>query len=134
VWGKQRVGVHLSPRGESHSMGDSSPATTFGYVATELGKRGIAFLCVREYVGASRIGPTLKQAFGGPYIANEKFTQATANQVIGAGEADAVAFGKLFIANPDLPERFAFNAPLNPPREDTFYRGSAQGYTDYPSL
>jgi len=134
VWGPRRVGVHLSPRGESHAMGDSDPAATFGHVATELGRRGIAFLCVREYLGPGRIGPELKRAFGGVYIANERFTLQTAAQVLAKGEADAVAFGKLFIANPDLPERLAFEAPLNPPREDSFYRGSAQGYTDYPAL
>lgn len=134
VWGPRRVGVHLSPRGESHSMSDSTPGATFGHVATELGRRGIAFLCVREYLGPGRLGPELRSAFGGVYIANEQFTQQSANALLARGEADAVAFGKLFIANPDLPERFAFNAPLNLPRDDSFYQGHAQGYTDYPAL
>jgi 2,4-dienoyl-CoA reductase-like NADH-dependent reductase (Old Yellow Enzyme family) len=134
VWGKGRVGVHLAPRGDSHSMGDSNPAATFGYVAKELGRRGIAFLCAREYLGENRIGPALKQAFGGVYVANEKFTKETAEQVIASEEADAVAFGKLFIANPDLPRRFASGAALNPPDTQTFYKGGAAGYVDYPSL
>ena len=92
VWGPGRVGLHLAPRGDMHSIGDSNLAATFGYVATEAGRRRIAFLMARESLGDNRLGPQLKQAFGGPYIANEKFTQATAEQVLEAGEADAVAF------------------------------------------
>jgi 2,4-dienoyl-CoA reductase-like NADH-dependent reductase (Old Yellow Enzyme family) len=99
-----------------------------------LGKRRIAFICARESLGAKRIGPQLKAAFGGSYIANEDFTQATANQVLAAGEADAVAFGVEFLANPDLPERFRQNAPLNEPDKSTFYTPGCKGYTDYPFL
>jgi 2,4-dienoyl-CoA reductase-like NADH-dependent reductase (Old Yellow Enzyme family) len=134
VWGPGRVGMHLAPRGDAHSMGDSDPAATFGYVATELGRRRIAFLCARESLGERRFGPQLKAAFGGRYIANEKFTKATAEGVIQAGEADAVAFGQLFIANPDLPHRFAIDAPLNQPNPATFYAPGPEGYTDYPFL
>jgi 2,4-dienoyl-CoA reductase-like NADH-dependent reductase (Old Yellow Enzyme family) len=134
VWGAQRVGMHLAPRGDFHDMHDSNPAATFGYVARELGRRGLAFLCVREYYGPDRLGPRLKKEFGGVYIANEKYTQAQADQVIQAGEADAVAFGQLFIANPDLPARFAANAPLNAPDPSTFYVPGPHGYTDYPEL
>ena len=71
---------------------------------------------------------------GGSYIANEKFTQATASQVLAAGEADAVAFDVPFLANPDLPERFRRNARLNPPDQSTFYAPGQKGYTDYPFL
>jgi 2,4-dienoyl-CoA reductase-like NADH-dependent reductase (Old Yellow Enzyme family) len=134
VWGASRVGMHLAPRGDAHDMGDSNPAETFGYVATELGKRGIAFICAREAIGPNRLGPQLKKAFGGVYIANEKMTRDSAEQVIASGEADAVAFGQLFIANPDLPERLKFNAPLNQPQPETFYHPGAEGYTDYPAL
>ncbi|HZM04837.1 MAG TPA: alkene reductase [Candidatus Saccharimonadales bacterium] len=134
VWGTDRVGMHLAPRGDAHGMGDSNPLATFGYVAGELGKRRIASLCARESLGEKRIGPQLKAAFGGSYIANEKFTQATANQVLTAGEADAVAFGVPFLANPDLPERFRQNAPLNAPDQSTFYIPGTKGYTDYPFL
>ncbi len=134
VWGPGRVGVHLAPRGDSHSMGDSNPTATFGYVARELSRRKIAFLCVREYVGPDSIGPQLKAAFGGAYIANERFTRESAQQALETGRADAVAFGKLFIANPDLPARLRAGAALNAPRTDTFYAGSASGYTDYPAL
>ncbi|VGO10040.1 N-ethylmaleimide reductase [plant metagenome] len=139
VWGADRVGMHLAPRGDSHDMSDSDPLATFTYVARELGKRGIAFICARESLGDKRIGPQLKQAFGGVYIANEAFTAETAQQVLDAGEADAVAFGKLYIANPDLVERFAAGAELNAPRAETFYaplegEGPDNGYTDYPAL
>jgi 2,4-dienoyl-CoA reductase-like NADH-dependent reductase (Old Yellow Enzyme family) len=134
VWGADRAGMHLAPRGDSHDMGDSNPAATFGHVARELGKRGMAFICARESLGEKRIGPQLKSAFGGRYIANEKFTRDTAAQVLAAGEADAVAFGVPFLANPDLPERFRQNAPLNEPDPTTFYASGPKGYTDYPAL
>ncbi|MGF6775445.1 alkene reductase [Paraburkholderia sp. GAS334] len=134
VWGANRVGVHLAPRRDSHSMGDSDPAATFGYVARELGKRKIAFIAAREALGDDRLGPQLKQAFGGTYIVNEKFTKESAQRVLDAGEADAVAWGQLFIANPDLPRRFALDAPLNAPIPETFYAEGETGYTDYPAL
>jgi 2,4-dienoyl-CoA reductase-like NADH-dependent reductase (Old Yellow Enzyme family) len=134
VWGAERVGMHLAPRGDSHGMGDSNPAATFGYLAGELGRRKIAFLCARESLDAPRLGPGLKRAFGGTYIANQGFTAATAQQVLDAGEADAVAWGKLFIANPDLPGRLRLGAALNTPDSATFYGGTTKGYTDYPSL
>jgi 2,4-dienoyl-CoA reductase-like NADH-dependent reductase (Old Yellow Enzyme family) len=134
VWGADRVGLHLAPRGDAHSMGDSNPAATFGYVAREVGKRGIAFLFTRESLGANRISPHLKAAFGGVLIANEGFTKETANTVLHAREADAVAFGKLFIANPDFPQRLALDAPLNVPKPETFFAPGPVGYTDYPAL
>ncbi len=134
VWGPARVGVHLAPRRDIHSMGDSTPRETFGYVARELGKRRIAFICARESIGDDRLGPFLKEEFGGVYIANEGFTKETAQKVLESGEADAVAWGKLFIANPDLPERFKLDAELNAPNPDTFYSDGPAGYIDYPSL
>jgi NADH:flavin oxidoreductases, Old Yellow Enzyme family len=134
VWGPGRVGVHLAPRGDSHSMGDSDRAATFGYVARELGRRNIAFLCAREYVGPDSIGPQLKKEFGGVYIANERFTYESAQEALHAGWADAVAFGKAIIANPDLVERFRRGASLNEPQPETFYSFGAEGYTDYPTL
>jgi 2,4-dienoyl-CoA reductase-like NADH-dependent reductase (Old Yellow Enzyme family) len=134
VWGADRVGMHLAPRGDAHDMGDSDAAATFGYVARELGKRRIAFICAREGLGERRIGPQLKKDFGGVYIANEKFTYETGNQVLAAREADAVAYGVPFIGNPDLPMRFAVGAPLNEADPTTFYAPGAKGYTDYPAL
>jgi 2,4-dienoyl-CoA reductase-like NADH-dependent reductase (Old Yellow Enzyme family) len=134
VWGAGRVGMHLAPRRDSHDMGDSDPAATFGYVARELKKRGIAFICAREGLGEDRLGPLLKKEFGGVYIANEKLTRESAELLLEAGEADAVAFGKWFIANPDLPHRLKTGAALNPARPDKFYHPTAEGYTDYPAL
>jgi N-ethylmaleimide reductase len=134
VWGAKRVGMHLAPRGDAHNMGDSNLPETFGYVATELGKRGLAFLFAREAEGADRIGPALKKAFGGAFIANERFKQEAADEAIRKGEADAVAFGKAFIANPDLPRRIAQGAPLNAWDAETFYSQGPKGYTDYPAL
>jgi 2,4-dienoyl-CoA reductase-like NADH-dependent reductase (Old Yellow Enzyme family) len=134
VWGAGRVGVHLAPRGDAGDLGDSDRLATFGYVATELGKRNIAFIAVREKLGADRIGPQLKQRFGGVYVANEGFDQQSGTALLAAGEADAVAYGKLFIANPDLPKRFATGATLNVPNPPTFYAPGAEGYTDYPAL
>ena len=134
VWGAGRVGVHLAPRGDSQDMGDSNPLATFGYVARELGRRKLAFICAREALGPDRIGPQLQAAFGGAYIANEKFTRQSAGELLAAGEADAVAFGVPYIANPDLADRFALEAPLNEPDLATFYGPGAKGYTDYPFL
>lgn len=134
VWGAARVGMHLAPRCDSHSMGDSNPLMTFSYAASELARRGIAFICARESIGQNRIGPALKNIFGGVYIANENFTKESAEMVIEKGEADAVAFGKLFIANPDLPRRFQEGAELNAPNPQTFYASGNEGYTDYTFL
>jgi len=134
VWDKNRVAVHLAPRMDAHDMGDSNPRETFGYVASELGKRGIAFISTREREGDDSLTPYLKQLFGGPVIANEKFTKAQANQWLADGKADAVAFGVPFIANPDLPARLQQDAELNPPRSELFYSSGAEGYTDYPAL
>ena len=134
VWGAGRVGMHLAPRCDAHGMGDSDPAALFGHVARELGNRKLAFIVAREHVAADSLGPQLKKDFGGVYIANEGFTQETAQAALDAGWADAVAFGKQFIANPDLPERFRTGAALNPPDFATFYGRTGQGYVDYPAL
>lgn len=134
VWGADRVGMHLAPRADSHDMGDSDRAATFGYVARELGRRGLAFIAAREGRSEDSIGPRLKDAFGGVYIANEGFDRASAEKALAEGVADAVAFGKLIIANPDLVERFQKNAPLNTWDASTFYAPGPKGYTDYPAL
>ncbi|MDY7577771.1 alkene reductase [Herbaspirillum sp. RTI4] len=134
VWGAGRVGMHLAPACDTHDMSDSDPAATFGYVATELGKRGIAFICAREGQSPTRLGPQLKKAFGGVYIANQQLTKASAQQLLTDGDADAVAFGQLFIANPDLPRRLQTDAALNAPDTSTFYAPGVAGYTDYPAL
>jgi len=134
VWGPDRVGLHLAPRSDAHSISDSNPAETFGYVAREAGERKIAFICVRESLDEPRLGPMIKKTFGGIFIANQKLTKATGNQLLAKGEADAAAFGQLFIANPDLPLRFAKDSELNMPDPETFYATGPEGYIDYPSL
>jgi 2,4-dienoyl-CoA reductase-like NADH-dependent reductase (Old Yellow Enzyme family) len=134
VWGADRVGMHLAPRGDAHDIGDANPRETFTFVARELGKRGLAFLCAREHVGGDWLGPELKQAFGGVYIANEQFTPDQAIAAVDGGEVDAVAFGKAYIANPDLVRRIAEGAALNVPNPATFYAHGPEGYTDYPAL
>lgn len=134
VWEPGRVGMHLAPRGDAHSMGDSDPLATFSFVARELGQRKIAFLCTREYADGTAIAPRLRAEFGGVHIANEKYTQESAEAAIASGQTDAVAFGKQFIANPDLPRRFREKSELNPPNPATFYGSGAAGYTDYPAL
>ena len=134
VWGAGRVGVHLAPRADAHDMGDANRAETFGYVARELGKRGIAFICAREKAGDDSLTPQLKKAFGGVFIANERFTKDQANAWLAEGNADAVAFGIPFIANPDLPDRLQQNAALNEPHPETFYGSGPVGYIDYPRL
>lgn len=134
VWGAGRVGVHLAPRADSHDMGDSNRAETFGYVARELGKRGVAFICAREKVADDSLTPSLKEAFGGVFIANERFTKEQANAWLAEGKADAVAFGIPFIANPDLPARLEQDAPLNESHPETFYAKGPVGYIDYPRL
>jgi 2,4-dienoyl-CoA reductase-like NADH-dependent reductase (Old Yellow Enzyme family) len=134
VWGADRVGMHLAPRMDAHDMGDSNPLATFSYVAKELGRRKIAFICAREGLGDGRIGPELKKAFGGVYVANQGFDLESGNAVLAADEADAVAFGVPFISNPDLPARLAAGAPLNEADPATFYAPGEKGYTDYPAL
>jgi 2,4-dienoyl-CoA reductase-like NADH-dependent reductase (Old Yellow Enzyme family) len=134
VWGPDRVGMHLAPRADRHDMGDSDRLGTFTYLARELGKRRLAFICAREARLEDSIGPNIREAFGGVYIANENFTRETAEQALADGVADAVAFGRAFIANPDLVARFAANAPLNAWDDQTFYGGGAKGYIDYPTL
>lgn len=132
VWGKDRVGMHLAPRADSHSMGDTHREELFTYVARELGARGIAFICAREYETENWLAAKLKTAFGGVYITNERMTQESASRLVQDGTVDAIAFGQLFIANPDLPERFRHHLPLNEPDASTYYASGKQGYTDYP--
>lgn len=134
VWDKGRVGVHFAPRGDMHDMSDSDPGALFTHAAAELGKRGIAFICTREHVAEDSIGPAMRKAFGGALIANEGFDKDSGNAILERGDADAVAYGRLFIANPDLPARFAAGAALNEPDPETFYGGDEKGYTDYPFM
>lgn len=137
VWGKDRVGVHLAPRGDANDAGDSDPAKLFSHVASELGQRGLAFICTREFEGPDSLTPQMKKLFGGTVIANEKFTVESAEAALAAGRADAVAWGKGFIANPDLVARIREGAAWNEVDFDTVYGVGGlgpKGYTDYPAL
>ncbi|MBP0048902.1 alkene reductase [Marinobacterium sp. AK62] len=134
VWGADRVGMHLSPRADAHYVSCSDREATYGYVAEELGKRNLAFICTREHVAEDSISPMLKQRFGGVYIANEAFTGVSAQEYVAQGTADAVAFGKPYIANPDLAPRIEKGADWNEQDPSTFYASTAKGYTDYPAM
>ncbi|MCX5577623.1 alkene reductase [Kaistia terrae] len=134
VWGPDRVAAHIRPRGDDHDLGDSNPRALFTYLAAELKKRGIAFLFVIEREGPDSLLGEIKQAFGGVVIANQGMSKADAERLIREGKADAVAFGRNYIASPDLADRFASDAPLNQPDPSTFYTAGPKGYTDYPTL
>ncbi len=141
VWGADRVGVRLSPSGSYGAMWDSDPQATFGYAAARLDDLGIAWLHVVEprIRGTELIAQAepvaarhLRAIFRGTLIAAGGFDGASAEAILESGDADAVAFGRAFIANPDLPERLRFGLPLTPYDRTTFYGGDARGYTDYP--
>lgn len=140
VWGANRVGVRISPINPFNSMHDSDPDKTFGYVAKQLGALKLAYLHVVEMdqsgvtTGQSVDFRRLRDLFGGLYMANGCYTYERAMAALAKGQADLIAFGRLFLANPDLPERFAKGASLNVPQVETFYGGTEKGYTDYPSL
>ena len=141
AFGADRVGVRLSPSGTYGSMSDTDPQATFAYAAARLDAMGIAYLHVVEprIKGTELIAEAepvaakhLRTVFGGTLIAAGGFDGASAEAILAAGEADAVAFGRAFIANPDLPERLRLHHPLTPYDRSTFYGGDARGYTDYP--
>jgi len=134
VWGAGRVGIHLSPRGDAHDVSDDDRLALFSYVVEQVNARKIAFIFSREYKAEDSISPVLRAKFDGAWIANEKLTLESAKQVLADGEADAVAFGLAYIANPDLLQRFEQNADLNEVNFQTLYAKGAEGYTDYPAL
>jgi 2,4-dienoyl-CoA reductase-like NADH-dependent reductase (Old Yellow Enzyme family) len=136
VWGAERVGLHISPGDNCYSVANGESRSTYEYVVREVSFRKISFICVRESTKACiRHGPALRKLFEGIFIANDGFTQTTAEEMLTTGEADAVAFGRPFIANPDLPRRIALGAPLNDPDPKTFYVALPDvGYTEYPTL
>lgn len=134
VWGGDRVAMHLNLRCNAQDMGDSDPLGVFTHVAKELSKRRLAFVIGRESLAEPRIAPAVRAAYDGIFVANEGFTRDTGEAILARGEADAVAYGQPFIANPDLVERFQRNAELNALDRSTFQVGAANGYTDYPSM
>lgn len=142
VWGADRVGVRLSPGGTFNDMSDGNPTETFEYVARALNRLGLTYLHVIETsqtdrpAGLGGRGPTelTRAAYEGTLLSTGEYTRETAERTLQAGRADLIGFGRLFLANPDLPERFAADAPLNEPDPATFYGGDETGYTDYPTL
>ena len=139
IAGADKVGVRISPLNPFNDIADSNPQALFNHVAEALSRFGLAYLHVVEGgMGGEKLPPfdfiALRERFDGPYMANLGYTKSRANAAIAAGNVDLVAFGVPFIANPDLVERFAKDAPLNQADPKSFYGGSEKGYTDYPTL
>ena len=142
VWGGERVGVRISPSGTYGSMSDSDPQATFGYLATQLNQFGLAYLHIVEprikgtetvIEGAAPVATAyLRKLFKGAIISAGGYDREGAEAVLASGDADLVAFGRHFIANPDLPARLREKLPLNAYDRDTFFGGDARGYIDYP--
>lgn len=138
--GAGRVGIRLSPVSPFNDLSDSNPQAVFGHLIEQLNQRGVAFVhFIEGATGGDRHAPGFdyawaRKTFKGFYIANNGYTRQTAMQAVDNGHADAVAFGRLFIANPDLVTRLQQDAPLNAPNPATFYTPGPAGYTDYPTL
>ncbi|MFM9956611.1 MAG: alkene reductase [Phycisphaerales bacterium] len=137
VWGSDRVGVRLSPAGHHGQAGDSNPRQTYEHAVRELSNLGVAFQHIMQPWGPQDEQTLTSDLFrplvSSVLITNAGFTFETATHQLREGRADAVAFGKLFISNPDLPERFRMGGELTPWDESTFYTPGAKGYTDYAS-
>lgn len=139
VAGAERVGVRISPLNPFNDISDSAPQRLFNHVASSLSPFGLAYLHVVEGGMGGEATPDfdfedLRRQFKGGYIANLAYDKARGNAAIASGHADAIAYGAIYIANPDLVERLRQDAPLNTPDQATFYGGDAKGYTDYPTL
>ncbi|HKO70828.1 MAG TPA: alkene reductase [Bradyrhizobium sp.] len=138
--GPERTGIRISPVTPSNDISDSNPQPLFEHIVDHLNALKLVYIHVIEGAtgGPRDVAPfdygSLRKLFNGAYIANNGYDFALANKVLTANEADLIAFGKLFIANPDLVERLRRGAPLNAPDKATFYGGDAKGYTDYPTL
>jgi len=140
VWGSEKVGIRLAPSGTRFGMNDSDPVGLFGYVVRKLNDYNLAYLHLIEpllplddYPHFIReVAKHFRPVYKGTLIACGGFTQEKGNEYIRKGWADLIAFGKLFISNPDLLRRFELNAPLNQPDADTFYTRGERGYIDYP--
>lgn len=141
AWDAEHVGIRLSPFSNANGVADSDPMALFSHVVQGLDQRGLAFLHVIEgQTGGTRDLPegcdlgALRAMFRGAYIGNNGYDRESAIAAVESGRADLVAFGRAFIANPDLVARLRKDAPLNAPDKTTFYGGGAEGYTDYPAL
>ncbi|MBD2460365.1 alkene reductase [Oscillatoria sp. FACHB-1407] len=137
VWGADRVGIRLSPNGTFNDMSDSNPTATFTYAVKALNPYNLAYLhLVEPRTGDQNdLGARyFRSIYNGTLISAGGYDRDMGNEAIANGDADLIAYGRWFISNPDLPQRFAVNAPLNPYDRDTFYGGTEKGYTDYPTL
>lgn len=136
VWEADRVGVRLSPGGTFNDMHDEDPKVTFGYAAQQLIDYDLAYLHVveNEFADGTRVSSFMRDAYDGTLMVAGGYDRTSGEEALQTGRADLIAYARLFLANPDLPERFARDAPLNAWDEDTFYGGGAEGYTDYPTL
>ena len=143
VAGKERTSIRLSPNGDSQGVDDSNPAPLFTAAAKALDEIGISFLELREpgpegtfgRTDVPKLSPEIRKVFTGPLVLNSDYVTAEeAQAVIDAGIADAVSFGRTFLANPDLPARLKAGAPLNPMNPATMYSQGPEGYIDYPAL
>ncbi|CAN5818346.1 alkene reductase [soil metagenome] len=135
VWDADRVGVRLSPNNAPGSRGDANPTETYRYAAQMLNAYNLAYLhTVEAEVGDTKASDLLRDAYDGTLIVAGGLDQDSGEKMVRENKADLVAYGRLFIANPDLPARFKANAPLNAWDDKTFYGGGERGYTDYPFL
>ena len=142
VWEAQRVGVRLSPTGTFNDMADNDPQETFGTAIERLRSCGIGYLHMVEssqdspaITGAEKqLFASLRNQWDGFYIVNGNYDRERGEEAVRTGYADAVAYGRAFLANPDLPRRLQLRATLNTPDPPTFYGGDSRGYTDYPFL
>jgi N-ethylmaleimide reductase len=140
VWGADRVGVRLSPTSPFNDMSDSDPHNTFSHAARVLNSLKVGYVHVVEALTekpgpSGRVTPLVRTNYRGTLIANGGYDMKAGNAAIASGEADLISYGVLFLANPDLPERFKRGgAQLNTPQQASFYGGDAHGYTDYPAL
>lgn len=132
--GAERVGIKLSPEMAFNDVTDADPAETYATLVAAIGDMGLAYLHVTPYGQDTDYHALLRPLFHGPYFAGAGLTRETAEQLLRDGKADAAVFGTLFLANPDLPERFRRGAALNAPDPSTFYAPGAKGYIDYPAL
>jgi N-ethylmaleimide reductase len=146
VWGKDKVGIRLSPYGTFNDVSDSDPVNLFNQVIEELNKRGIVYINMIEPRATSAGGDDnvndkavctsdlFRDKFNGMFISSGGYKPETAEEALIENKADAIMFGRWFISNPDLPERIAKKAELNKYDRATFYGGDEKGYTDYPFL
>lgn len=131
VWGSERVGLHLSPYSNTHEVSDSDPDKLFEYVFKELNKLNLSFVFIRNTTGSIEIYKKIRSWYKGHLIGNQNYSFDTASMELTSGLVDAVSFGRWYISNPDLVEKFQTGRALTPWNESTFYGGSEIGYTDY---